>query len=234
MAVSNVALRFVGRDDDSYAAAVALRHRLFYELSEVTLRDVPDSLEDSSLHLVAEEGGMVLGYGRLTPGGDQAQISQMVVDERWQGRGIGTSILAALISAARNHGVSRLHLSAKLDAVPFYARLGFVEVGEQSASKRLGIPVVRMELSLQGPDHRGAREQSAGSAVIGSSTLGSTSHRQGVEEEAPRQTPGPASPNMRIERTRAARSSSAERWDDRSFGVTEPQRHTRSPTGWYP
>jgi len=103
-------------------------------------------LEAGSLHLVAETGREVCGYGRLTPGGGSAQISQMVVAATWRRRGIGSALLAVLTETAAQQA-DHLRLSAQLDAVPFYRRFGFVAVGEPHLSDRLRIPVQDMELN---------------------------------------------------------------------------------------
>jgi predicted GNAT family N-acyltransferase len=141
----HVSTRFVTTDDGAYQAALRLRHRVFYEASGIPLHEVPDSLEAASMHLVAEIDREVCGYGRLTPGGRSAQISQMVVDAAWRRRGVGSALLAVLTETAAQLA-GHIRLSAQLDAVPFYRSFGFAAVGEPHPSDRLRIPVQDMEM----------------------------------------------------------------------------------------
>lgn len=50
----------------------------------------------------------VVRYDREVTGGDAAEYAALVED-RFQGRGLGTSLTRALIEAARERGVARLH-----------------------------------------------------------------------------------------------------------------------------
>jgi predicted GNAT family N-acyltransferase len=141
--------RFVTPDESAYQSALQLRHRVFYQASGISLHDVPDAQELASLHLVAETCGEVCGYGRLTLRGKTAQVSQMVVAEDRRRQGVGSAVLAALLDATGDD-VDDIQLAAQLDAVPFYARLGFPLVGEPQLSARLGIPVQTMRLDRHG------------------------------------------------------------------------------------
>jgi len=77
------------------------------------------------LLLLAEEGTALLGFGQLD--GTTGEVEAVYVAPHRQGEGIGSFILDALEAAARSRGLSRLHLAATLNAVPFYAQAGFQE-----------------------------------------------------------------------------------------------------------
>jgi predicted GNAT family N-acyltransferase len=55
----------------------------------------------------------------------------MAVLRDWRGRGVGGSILAALVERAAARGMKRLVLNAQTHAVPFYAGHGFVAFGAE-------------------------------------------------------------------------------------------------------
>ena len=95
--------------------------------------------------LVAEDHGRALGYAVLDAAG--GEVEAVFVEPAQQGRGIGALLLRALEDAARAAGCERLYLSASLNAVPFYARAGFVAVREELYPHRsgIGIPSVFME-----------------------------------------------------------------------------------------
>lgn len=84
--------------------------------------------------LVAEAEGLVIGMcsGQLlvstAEGGLSLLIEDVVVDERWRGRGVGRLLMAAISDWAKANKVSRLQLLADRNNVPaldFYRSLGW-------------------------------------------------------------------------------------------------------------
>jgi ribosomal protein S18 acetylase RimI-like enzyme len=62
-------------------------------------------------------------------GGLVALIEDMVVDNRFRGRGIGRSLMAGIEAWAHEHGVSRLQLLAdrtNFPALDFYDKIGWI------------------------------------------------------------------------------------------------------------
>lgn len=110
---------------------------------------VPEAMEwdadDAvSLQLLALDGaGQPIGCARLLPDG---HIGRMAVLPAWRGRGVGRALLDAAIHAAQARGHTLLKLSAQTHAAGFYARAGFVAMGEEY--EEAGIPHVAMQKSL--------------------------------------------------------------------------------------
>ena len=98
--------------------------------------------------IVAEDNGQILGYAVLNA--DTGEVDGLFVEPAQHGRGIGAMLINAIESVARGAGCDRLFLSASLNAVPFYARAGFVAVREEMYPHRsgVGIPSVFMEKRL--------------------------------------------------------------------------------------
>ena len=84
-------------------------------LSESTLRYLTDVDHHDHEAVIAfseqREPMGVARYVRLEPGGDTAEVAVTVVD-RWQGRGLGTALLARLTERAREEGVDRFTATA--------------------------------------------------------------------------------------------------------------------------
>jgi len=106
---------------------------------------VPETLEwdehDAvALHFLATTlDGSPIGCARLLPDG---HVGRMAVLPAWRGHGVGRSLLAAVLNAARARGHAELRLSAQTHAADFYFRAGFVTQGTEY--EEAGIPHVAM------------------------------------------------------------------------------------------
>lgn len=122
----------------------AVRREVF-----VDEQGVPEALEwdehdAASVHVLAlAADGTPVGCARLLPDG---HAGRMAVRAGWRGQGIGRALLAAVMDAARRRGHVTVRLSAQTHAAGFYARAGFVVVGE--VYEEAGIPHVAMQAQL--------------------------------------------------------------------------------------
>ncbi len=138
------------QDVDLYWKAAQLRSEIFYP-DQVYSKDwfrerLCDELEDGSFHVVIEDEGAVLAYGRLSQTGEgKCRISQMVVRKEWQNRGLGRRIFEVLLEKAKEMGWKFVWLNARIHAVGFYEKFGFTVVSDEFLSERSGLPHVRME-----------------------------------------------------------------------------------------
>jgi [ribosomal protein S18]-alanine N-acetyltransferase len=89
---------------------------------------------DTRWYVVAEAGGVVVGYAGLqAPGfaGDPADVLTIAVAPGWQRGGVGTVLMTALEAEARRRGAGELLLEVRADnepALAFYARHGFERI----------------------------------------------------------------------------------------------------------
>lgn len=126
---------------DAESALRSVRHAVF-----VVEQRVPESLEwdaaDAvSLHaLGVDADGTPIGCARLLPDG---HIGRVAVLAAWRRRGVGHALVARLIDEARARGDVRVIVNAQVDAMPFYARYGFVATGD--VFEEAGIPHRVME-----------------------------------------------------------------------------------------
>ena len=70
---------------------------------------------------VHDEG--VIGFSELEP--KTAEICAVYVHPDFLRRRVGSELLRAVESSAAEHGLSRLHLHATINAIPFYRAHGF-------------------------------------------------------------------------------------------------------------
>lgn len=125
--------------------------RLFHEtVREVNVRDYsiaqvqawsPDDLYfrdwatvcTERFTYVADEQGMILGFGELEADG---HIDCFYCHKDYQRCGIGRSIYQAIEFKAREINVDRLFTEASITAKPFFQSLGFTVIAEQKVSCR--------------------------------------------------------------------------------------------------
>ena len=94
--------------------------------------------------IVAVRDGVIAGYAMLDL--DKHEVDAVFVDPARAGLGIGKRLLAALEPLARGRGIVRLHLSASLNAVPFYRAAGFVALREEAYAHPSGISLASVAM----------------------------------------------------------------------------------------
>jgi ribosomal-protein-alanine N-acetyltransferase len=84
-------------------------------------------------YLVAEQEGVIVGYGGLLiPGGGQADLVTLAVAPGHWGQGIGGGLLTSLLAEAARRGCAEVCLEVRVDngrAQRLYRRYGFTPVG---------------------------------------------------------------------------------------------------------
>ena len=125
----------------------AIRKAVFVDEQKVPEELEWDGIDPQCLHvLAASSSGEAVGTGRLLPDG---HIGRMSVLKHWRGTGVGSALLAELISAAREQHYSAVELSAQTHALGFYRRHGFAVVSDEYLEA--GIAHRMMRLSLVKP-----------------------------------------------------------------------------------
>lgn len=112
---------------------------------ELTLRD--DELAPRRT-LVAELDGGVAGFGTLEGDPPYGELGMLFVEPAAIGRGVGGTLLAALVAAAREEGFARLAIDADPNAEAFYLAQGAVRAGEVASGAVPGRVLPRLELAV--------------------------------------------------------------------------------------
>lgn len=104
-----------------------------------------DELDGQCHHFIARDTEChPIGTGRLSPEG---KLGRMAVLREWRGRGVGESLLRALIEKAHNLGLTTITAHAQLTALGFYEKFGFIREGE--AFTEAGRPHQAIRLMLE-------------------------------------------------------------------------------------
>jgi predicted GNAT family N-acyltransferase len=129
--------------EEAKAEASSIRFTVFVDEQKVPAEIELDEHDAACLHVLAREGGLAVGTGRLLPDG---HIGRMAVLKAWRGRGVGARMLTTLIDAARARGDREVVLSAQTHALGFYGRFGFEKEGPEYIEA--GIPHQSMRKTL--------------------------------------------------------------------------------------
>jgi predicted GNAT family N-acyltransferase len=134
------------RGEPERSAALDLRERVFCGEQGVSLEGDRDGLDAGALHLVAVEGGAVVGTCRILLDGEEARFQRLCVDPGARRHGLGARLLAEAEREAAAAGARRMHLHAQLGALRLYERAGYHPHGAPFDDE--GIPHLAMERDL--------------------------------------------------------------------------------------
>ena len=112
----------------------------------------------SGRYFVAERDGVIVGAGGWSPDNPRGgpirfglgHVRHVATDAREVRRGVGRAVMARVLDDARGSGTVSLSALATLTAVPFYAALGFRELGRLTLSfgAAMSFPAVEMVRTL--------------------------------------------------------------------------------------
>ena len=117
------------------------------QIAAWTASSVPDAYAAMLIAgggIVAMQDEAIAGYAMLDL--SKQEIDAVFVDPARAGRGIGKRLLAALEQLAHERGMLRLHLSASLNAVPFYQAAGFISLREEAYAHHSGISLASVAM----------------------------------------------------------------------------------------
>ena len=132
------------RDQEGMDAALSVRFRVFVEEQHVPIEEEVDQYDANPgahpgvVHVLGRLGGEAVATARLLldlhddhPGAPgYPHIGRVAVLAPYRRNGVGRRVVEALQDEARRRGLGGVTLSAQLQAVPFYERLGYVARGE--------------------------------------------------------------------------------------------------------
>jgi predicted GNAT family N-acyltransferase len=134
------------RGDAERRAALALRRDVFVDEQGVPPELEIDEHDADALHLVALDGGRIVGTCRLVDATDRAKFGRLVVARDARGAGIGRALLDEAERRARALGRDRIVLTAQTSAMSLYERAGYSARGEVFLDA--GIEHMTMEKTL--------------------------------------------------------------------------------------
>jgi ribosomal protein S18 acetylase RimI-like enzyme len=133
---------------DDYNKECTLRNEVLRLPLGLNLFDEDLSSENQQMHfgMFDPNGNLIACVIGVARSPIEAKIRQMAVDPEHQGKGYGSRIICFLEEFLAPKGFTHFSMHARLSAVGFYEKLGYVKVGPIFTEVRL--PHVQMEKSL--------------------------------------------------------------------------------------
>ena len=112
-------------------ACYAIRQAVFVQEQAVPLELEMDEYDDAATHFLLRDGAAPVATARLLDKHGLAKIGRVAVLAGARGRGLGLTLMRAVLDEARRQGFAEAVLDSQTYAIPFYERLGFVAEGEE-------------------------------------------------------------------------------------------------------
>jgi predicted GNAT family N-acyltransferase len=132
--------------ESELAAALALRERIFCGEQGVSFEADQDGRDPEATHIVAVDGGVVIGTCRLLFRGQVARLGRLAVERERRGDGVAAEILQEADRIAAEVGAESIALHAQTYAQALYERAGYEPYGPTFVEE--GIEHVAMEKRL--------------------------------------------------------------------------------------
>jgi predicted GNAT family N-acyltransferase len=135
----NVNIRTVSHESAGWALSIALRTAVLREPLGLFFTEQELEEEDTSYHLTAWEGELLVGCLVLLPiDAFTVKMRQVAVRPDKQGLGIGKLLVQYAEALAKEHLFESIRLHARESAFRFYDQLGYVSSGD--IFEEVGIP----------------------------------------------------------------------------------------------
>ena len=155
-AAAPVAVRPARPDEAGEISALALRSKAHWGYDAAFLEACREDLTidpawcDGVRLVVAETGGRLLGYARVSGEPPAGELDGLFVDPAAIGTGVGGLLLRRAVGIAAELGMRTLDIDSDPNAEPFYRHAGAVRTGESPSTvdpnrrlPRLTLPVPR-------------------------------------------------------------------------------------------
>lgn len=123
--MNNITYKFINCESKEFKEVSELRFKILFKPYNKIHKYDYDELDYNSIHLVALDEGIVVAYSRMTNHNMNGKMTNIVVSEKYVGKGIGIEMLKRHKIKAKEFEFRCLYLNARLDTINFYKKAGF-------------------------------------------------------------------------------------------------------------
>lgn len=110
---------------------LALRREVFVGEQHVPPEDEFDAYDLTATHVIALDGGSVVGALRILFLDEHVKFGRVAVASSARGKGIASAMMRFAMAHAAGLGHTRFYLTAQTDKLALYEKLGFVAFGSE-------------------------------------------------------------------------------------------------------
>lgn len=128
-----ISIQSVSANQPEWDSVRAIRYHVFVVEQRVDEAEEYDEYETTSQHILAFVEEIPAGTARWRKTDKGFKLERFAVLENQRGRGVGNALLSEVLQQVQKvRGTSDLvYLHAQVQAMPFYARHGFVPYGQE-------------------------------------------------------------------------------------------------------
>ncbi|NMF04177.1 GNAT family N-acetyltransferase [Clostridium beijerinckii] len=142
--MNNITYKFINCESKEFKEVSELRFKILFKPYNKIHKYDYDELDYNSIHLVALDEGIVVAYSRMTNYNMNGKMTNIVVSEKYVGKGIGIEMLKRHKIKAKESEFRCLYLNARLDTINFYKKAGFQCKGNIFLSEKSGLALQPM------------------------------------------------------------------------------------------
>lgn len=101
----------------------------FLEICREVLRVDPQAIVEQPCYVFAGDDGVIKGFYLLEKLGDDCDLDMLFVAPDSIGQGVGKSLMMHALKQASSLGCTRMIVTSDPQALPFYERLGGLQIG---------------------------------------------------------------------------------------------------------
>ncbi|EHQ28540.1 GNAT family N-acetyltransferase [Mucilaginibacter paludis] len=117
-----------------------LRHEVLYPDEPIHQMQMDE--DEDGHHFGAFADNQLVSVVSLFSKGSDFQFRKFAVQPAFQGKGVGTSLLAYVIDFAKAEGAQRVWCNARAQAIGFYLKSGFRQTGENFTKNNLDYEIM--------------------------------------------------------------------------------------------
>ena len=140
------------KNSSDFSKLFEIRRKVYVDELNVPIELEFDEYDKTAFHFVVEVDDFIVGTARLVMLGFDGNIGRVCILKEFRKKGLGTKLMTSIIHASTNMGLDRLIVEAKVDALSFYKKIGFVTEGNEYLE--VGVPHKKMFLMLKKSNNR--------------------------------------------------------------------------------
>ena len=119
------------KNNIEFLKLLEIRQKVFVDELNVPPNLEFDGFDDDAIHFVILINDQISGGARLVITGNNGKISRVGILKEFRKKGFGIELMKSIIDFAKGVKLNELNVDAKVIALSFYEKLGFISKGKE-------------------------------------------------------------------------------------------------------